>query len=239
MVRTRLSDDQRRRIERALEDQEGRSPLHYLEASIEFHYFVWHFNWDDDVKAITDIVSSRECDHGTGLLAYWLSGPINYYYDSRENCPDYNKEFFDCIECLESRLLNKQFVHCNFQIDPTNLMLQNDDWTKNPELRRAVPKELCQPTPGSVLPEDDLVYVLTQEDIARREAIDAEWDQKQPAIVESTLTPKESAKREAVDAQEDLELLRCMAKEDPAYKANVLAYERWLAKRNGGSEQKP
>jgi len=199
-----LDDNERRRIESALEDLNDRSPLDVLQTPIEYHYFVWHYNWDGGIKRIRDIVTSKNCDRGTALLAYWLSGPFVCGHPTQVDCTDYEKELFDCIQALEGRLLADDFLNRDFAINPRNLSFEGDDWTQI-TFDRVPPVQLTMPTAGTPLPEDDLTYELTAEDIARREAF---------------------------AVQEDLESLKMMAEKDPAYRDNLLAYQRWLAERD-------
>ena len=230
-----ISDNQRRRIVHALErdDVSDLSPIEQLSSPQELHQFMMHYNWDDGDDAVIAVLDHPQCDFGTALLIYWLSGPIvceatrDHVIEKRP----WSSQLYGRIETLERELIESDYSATEFSVDPHNLMNDGFDWTQRSgenAFKRDPPAELCVPSPGRPMRQDDLDYELTPEEVVERERLDAanlaEYQRSQKEYKEWSDTTIKRMNDAPIDS--DLESLEKAAKRDPAFKPNLEAYKR-------------
>lgn len=150
-----LTPEQVDRLERLTEDEwEDRAEFDAFFDSVtdpeELHLFADGYNWDNGRDVLRRVVQHPLCDLGTALLVYWRGGPAYYLrYADPSGVPAYERDGYDFVQEVESRILSGHYGSARLPFDP-----RNDAGT---DLTREYRKEAL---PGRTLPAE--VYVPTQ-----------------------------------------------------------------------------
>lgn len=84
--------------------------------SIETHYLVEIFNWDDGTEILNWIIDSDKCDSGTALIIFWRSSPD--YYLGKDRIEEYDIDIFKLLEKIIQKFKLKNFKKSKIKYSP-------------------------------------------------------------------------------------------------------------------------
>ncbi|WP_052248439.1 DUF4274 domain-containing protein [Chryseobacterium taiwanense] len=87
-------------------------------SSVELHYLVDIYNWDDGVEVLLWIVNSNKCDKATALMIFWRACP-DYYLEKEENELDvYEREINHLLKTIIESFKSNKFKRSIFSYNP-------------------------------------------------------------------------------------------------------------------------
>jgi hypothetical protein len=164
-----LSKEEKQRVRKALM---RRISVKKLQTPLEYHYFAWHWNWDNGIKPLEWIIRQPNCDQGTALLIYWYAALTWFcqYQDKKEvRARGGNVKHYEFIKEIEQRVAE------NFSTTRAIYFSPNDDsgydWTAeyaDKPVKSPIPKHMLQASPGAKL-ERNILWGFMQRDLTEAE----------------------------------------------------------------------
>jgi len=132
----------------------GLKPRPHTQRARALHRRAQNYNWDFGVDGLETILADRACDHGTGLLIFWMGAPgFDRQYATAPEVDDWRRATFRFLRRLEKRLLKRDFatssILFNPQFDCTTISKNGHAWTAeydDVEIKRPIPPELYEPS---------------------------------------------------------------------------------------------
>jgi hypothetical protein len=177
-----LSKQEKQRVRKALA---RRISVKKLQTPLEYHYFAWHWNWDNGIKPLEWIIRQPNCDQGTAWLIYWYAAPTWFcqYQDKKGvRASGSNVKHYDLIKEIEQRVAE------NFYTTQTICFAPSDDlgYDRTAEhadqpVKSPIPGHMLQASPGARL-DRNILSGFVQRDLTADEAqevkrnVDSGWN---------------------------------------------------------------
>jgi hypothetical protein len=121
------------------------------QAPTELHALAFSWNWDDDLKPMSEIIRSPICDKGTALLIYWYAGPVwlyQTYANEDEIKGSYERERYRLVKEIEEKYTSGFYKSETINFDPSR------DWPESyrgETLKQEIPEVMLKPSSGKKL----------------------------------------------------------------------------------------
>jgi len=144
-----ISTEQIDRVQKCLD---GEASLSSLKSSEELHYLAEHWNWDNGVKTLSEIISRPDCSLGTALLIFWRGLPTEIFYScaNKKDAKKIHEEpMFDLLIKIEKSVTKNHYKDGQISFNPSN-----DDGTNwaedrdNTKLKHPIPDIMTKPAEG-------------------------------------------------------------------------------------------
>lgn len=87
--------------------------------SADQYYLASNYNWDDGIEVLNWIIDSKKCDKGTALLIFWNADPSYYAEFNNEDIQDYDKEIFNLLQKIISKIKSNGFKNKRLKYLPS------------------------------------------------------------------------------------------------------------------------
>ncbi|BCJ95507.1 hypothetical protein acsn021_30760 [Anaerocolumna cellulosilytica] len=95
------------RVKLLLEEYEKIDLLNKETSAIELNEFLDLYNWDDGVEIPFFIMQHKNCELGTALKMFYLSGGLGFFDDDFYDY--FNEEWVAFVEILYNKIINNEF----------------------------------------------------------------------------------------------------------------------------------
>ncbi len=118
----------------------------------ELHELILHYNWDDGLDIPRVIINNENCDKGTVLMIYWLTGPgyLYQYVNRNEIERDYEVSQFDLLEEIERKYLAGFYTNSTILFNPRydagNDGYDHTQTYDDSDKKRKIPDEMFEPS---------------------------------------------------------------------------------------------
>lgn len=109
-----------------------------------------HYNWDNGMDGLYDIIQDEHCDKATALMIFWMGRPEwDLQYENRDEVDSFRLEEYDFLENLLLDYLGGNFDdRQSLHFDPADD--NGEDWTNEyPDLvdkfKREIPEIMYEP----------------------------------------------------------------------------------------------
>ena len=89
--------------------------------SADQYFLAENYNWDNGIEVLNWIINSPKCDKGTATLIFWKAEPRDYAEFDIENVGENEKEIFDLLQNIISKIKNREFKKSRFEFIPSEL----------------------------------------------------------------------------------------------------------------------
>jgi Leucine-rich repeat (LRR) protein len=114
----------------------------------QLHAFAVHYNWDDGVKPLFDVIKHPKCQLATALLIYWSGEPSELSeYKTPKDAPHSAKKVVELLRVIEDGVRKGRFKRgaIPFDVHDVNGVDLSDDDPAIPDVMR----EVIEPPSGS------------------------------------------------------------------------------------------
>ncbi|WBU90809.1 DUF4274 domain-containing protein [Cellulophaga omnivescoria] len=87
--------------------------------STDQYFLAENYNWDDGIEVLNWIINSPKCDKGTATLIFWRAEPRDYTEFNAENVGESEKEVFDLLQNIISKIKSRVFKKSRFEFIPS------------------------------------------------------------------------------------------------------------------------
>lgn len=87
--------------------------------STDQYFLAENYNWDDGIEVLNWVINSPKCDKGTATLIFWNAQPRDYAEFNIDNVSESDKEIFDLLQKIISKIKNREFKKSRFEFIPS------------------------------------------------------------------------------------------------------------------------
>ncbi len=98
--------------------------IRQIDNSEILHLLAYNYNWDDGFKVPNLILNNNNCELNTALMIFYDAGGFEYLMSDRNKSQEENLLWYDFLENLYKKIINKSFKKGNIEFKPPVTKIQ-------------------------------------------------------------------------------------------------------------------